>query len=113
MKIKTERLANVLMKELNDIIINKLRDKEIKNTNITYVKLVDDLSYAKVYCSNINADNTDKAVMDLNKARHFIKSELCKRKLDIRIVPHLEFVKDESIEYGLKIEKIIKEKINN
>lgn len=112
MKIKTERIANLLLKEINDIIYNKLRDEDIKNTTATFIKLADDLGYAKVYCTNFDESKLDKALKDLNNAGNFIKSELCKRKIPIRNIPHLEFVYDESISYGMKIEKIIKEKIN-
>ena len=49
----------------------------------------------------------DKALHDLNNAEGYIKSILCKRKLPLRVIPELEFVYDESIEYGMKIEKIL------
>ena len=111
MKVKTERLASMLLKELNDVIYNTLRDEDIKNTTATYVKLSDDLCYAKIYCTNFNTDKVDKAVKDLNNAKGFIKSELFKRKLPMRTIPEMEFVRDDSIDYGMKIEKII-EKIN-
>ena len=45
----------------------------------------------------------------MNNAEGFIKNILCKRKLPLRIIPELEFVYDESIEYGMKIEKILEE----
>ena len=54
-------------------------------------------------------DKKDKAIHDLNNAEGFIKSILCKKKLPLRIIPDLEFVYDESIEYGMKIEKILEE----
>ena len=41
----------------------------------------------------------------------FIKTELAKRKLEIRKIPDLRFIYDESIDYANKIEKII-DKIN-
>ena len=41
----------------------------------------------------------------------FIKTELAKRKLEIRRIPDLRFIYDESVEYGNKIENIIN-KIN-
>lgn len=109
MKVKTERYANLLLKEINDILYNEIRDIDITGTTATYVKLADDLSYAKVYCSVFQKEKKDKAMRDLNNAEGFIKSILCKRKLPLRIIPDLEFVYDESIEYGMKIEKIIEE----
>lgn len=112
MKIKTERLANLLLKEINDILYNEIRDADIVGTTATYVKLANDLSYAKVYCSVFNKEKKNRAIHDLNNAEGFIKSILCKRKLPIRIIPELEFVYDDSIEYGIKIEKIIDETKN-
>lgn len=109
MKVKTEKYANLLLKEINDILYNEIRDIDITGTTATFVKLADDLSYAKVYCSVFQIDKKEKALKDLNNAEGFIKSILCKRKLPLRIIPELEFVYDDSIEYGMKIEKIIEE----
>jgi ribosome-binding factor A len=113
MKVRTEKIASLLLKEINDIIYNKLRDKDIKNTTATFIRLEDDLSYAKVYCTNFDETKLDKAVKDLNNAQGFIKIELFKRKIGLRSIPKLEFVRDDSITYGMKIENIIKEKISN
>lgn len=109
MKIKTERIASSLLKEINDIIYSEIRDEDIKNTTVTYVKLADDLSYAKVYCVHFNKDKVNKAIKDLNNAKGFVRGELIRRKLPMRTIPELEFVYDESIEYANKIENIIKE----
>ena len=109
MKVKTERYANLLLKEINDILYNEIRDEDIIGTTATYVRLADDLSYAKVYCSVFNQEKKNKAIHDLNSAEGYIKSILCKRKLPLRIIPELEFVYDESIEYGMKIEKKLEE----
>lgn len=112
MKIKTERIASSLLKEINDVIYTDIRDEDIKNTTVTYVRLADDLSYAKVYCINRDKEKVEKAIKDLNNAKGFIRGELIRKKLPIRTIPDLEFVYDESIEYANNIERIIEE-INN
>ena len=81
MKVKTERYANLLLKELNDILYNEIRDIDITGTTATYVRLADDLSYAKVYCSVFDISKKDKAIRDLNNAEGYIKNELWKKKI--------------------------------
>lgn len=112
MSIKTQRIANVLLKEISDILQNEVYDDDIKFVTLTSVKVDTDLSLAQIYCTVFDINKKDKCLHDLNAAKGFIKTELAKRKLEIRRIPDLRFIYDESIEYGNKIEKII-EKINN
>lgn len=112
MSIKTQRIANVLLKEISDILQNEVYDEDIKFVTLTSVKVDTDLSLAQIYCTVFDINKKDKCLHDLNAAKGFIKTELAKRKLEIRRIPDLRFIYDESVEYGNKIEKII-EKINN
>ena len=107
MKIKGERISSFLMKEINDILYSKVRNKAISGTSVTSIQLSSDYEFAKVYCVNLY-DSKD-AIKELNKSKGFIKTELYKRKLPLRVLPDLEFVYDESIEYAKKIEDKIKE----
>ncbi len=111
MSVKTERIANLLVREISDILMNEVYDEDIKFVTITACKVDTDLSLAQVYCTVLNESKKDKCLKDLNAAKGFIKTELAKRKLEIRKIPDLRFIYDESIEYGNKIEKIL-EKIN-
>ncbi len=112
MSIKVQRLANVLLKEISSILMLEIKDKDIKFVTITHVELSSDLSYAKVYCTILDDEKKDKCIHDLNGAKGFIRNELIKRKIEMRKIPELTFIYDESIEYGNKIEKII-EKIHD
>lgn len=112
MSVKTERIANLLVREISDILQNEVYDEDIKFVTITACKVDTDLSLAQVYCTVLNESKKDKCLKDLNAAKGFIKTELAKRKLEIRKIPDLRFIYDESISYGKKIENIIRE-INN
>ena len=79
MSIKTERLGNVLLKEISNILMTEIRDKDINFVTITHVELSSDLSYAKVYCTVLDENNKDKIMNDLNEAKGFIKNMLVKR----------------------------------
>lgn len=109
MSVKTERIGNLLLREISDIIANEVYDEDIKFVTITEVKVDTDLSLAQVYCTVLNDSKREKCLHDLNAAKGFIKTELAKRKLEIRKIPDLRFIYDKSISEGLKIEKIIKE----
>lgn len=111
MSVKTERIANLLVREISDILQNEVYDEDIKFVTITYCKVDTDLSLAQVYCTVLDQNKKDKCLHDLNNAKGFIKTELAKRKLEIRKIPDLRFIYDESIDYASKIEKII-DKIN-
>ena len=109
MSVKTERIANLLMREISDVLQNEVYDEDIKFVTITACKVDTDLSLAQVYCTVLNDSKKEKCLHDLNAAKGFIKTELAKRKLEIIKIPDLRFIYDESISYGSKIEKIIKE----
>ena len=108
MSIKTERLGNMLHKEISNILMTEVKDEDLKFITITKVDLSSDLSYAKVYFTVLSDEKKDKCITDLKHASKFIRSSLIKRKLEMRKIPELDFVYDESIEYGAKIENLIK-----
>lgn len=110
MSVKTDRIASNLIKEISYIIANEIKDKDIKFVTITDCKLTTDLSFAKIYYTTLSNDKntTEKA---LKNASSYIRRELAER-VDIRHIPVLQFIFDESIEYGNKIENIL-EKIHN
>ena len=64
------------------------------------------MSFAKVYVTVLKEDKIEETMKALKSAAGFIRKELANR-LEIRHIPELEFVYDESIEYGKKIENII------
>ena len=108
MNVKLERLGHIFTEEISKIIHTELRDESIGFITITYTKISSDLSYAKVYFSLLDLSRKDEVEKKLNKASNFIRTNLFDR-VEIRKMPELTFVYDESIEYGNKIEHIIDE----
>lgn len=107
MSIKSEKLSDQFAEEISKIIALELKDKSVGFVTITSADVTSDLSYAKIYFTTLGADKKT-AEKNLNKACGFIKNELSKR-IDIRKMPDMVFIYDESIEYGEKIEKIIED----
>lgn len=106
MSIKMERLNTAFLEKISEIIHNDIKDEDIKMVTITEVRITNDLSFAKVYFTTMNDDH-EMVKQALNKASGFIKGELC-NKVKIRKMPDINFVYDESIEYGNNIDNIIK-----
>ena len=105
-KIKIERIGSDIQKELGAILLLNAKDKDFKNVTITAVDVSNDLSFAKVYFTT--TDDRKHVERDLNNASGFFRTLLSQR-IDVRHTPELKFIFDESIEYGQRIEKIIKE----
>ena len=110
MSVKIDRLNNMFVEEISKIIHEEIKDNEVGFVTITDARVTNDLSFAKVYITSLD-DDKDKVLKALNKASGFIRSLLCDR-INIRKMPEIHFVYDESIEYGKKIEDII-ERIHN
>ena len=108
MSIKINRIESMLVKEISYVLANEGKDNDIKFVTVTAVKVTNDLSFAKVYVMVLDMNKKDTTMKALNDAAGFIRSELFDR-VDIRHIPELTFVYDESIEYGKKIEDKLKE----
>lgn len=104
--IKNERINSNLQKEISYIIANEVKNPDIKLVTITAVDCTNDLSYAKVYFTTLS--DIKETLNGLKSAKGFIRKTLADR-VELRHIPELEFIYDESIEYGKKIEDKIKE----
>jgi ribosome-binding factor A len=108
MKLKAERAASDIQRELSNILLTETRDEDLKNVTITFVKVTNDVGFAKVYFTTLDDNKKAKVLKDINNAAGFFRSLLADR-LDIRHVPELKFVYDDSIEYAKRLENIINE----
>ena len=110
MSVKLDRINTAFVEKISEILHDDVKDKDVKMVTITDARVTNDLSYAKIYFTTMDSDR--KKVLDaLNKASGFIRGRLAE-KIDIRKMPEINFVYDESIDYGKHIEDII-ERINN
>ena len=106
MSIKIDRLNNIMVENIGKIIRTEIKDERINFATVTAVKVTNDLSFAKVYITVLDESEKDNVIKLLNKASNFIERELSKR-IEIRKMPNITFVFDESLEYAANIENII------
>lgn len=103
------RIDEELKKEISNIINYELKNPKITGLiSVTKTKITPDLKYAKVYVSILNSKNVKETIANLKKSSGYIRTEIAKR-INLRVTPELVFVLDDSMEYGAKIDQILRE----
>lgn len=106
---RLSRINEELRKELSSILAYDLKNPNISGMlSVTKVKITPDFKYAKVYVSILNSKNIDKTMQGLKESSGFIRSKIAK-SINLRITPELVFEIDDSLEYGARIDSILKD----
>ena len=108
MSKRTERVADLIRRELSDVLANRMRDPRLGFVSITGVDVSGDLGHATVWLSSLDGVEGRAVVLKvLSNAVPFLRRELAPR-LGLREVPTLRFLYDESIERGARIEGLLR-----
>lgn len=104
------RVTQLILREVNDILLNTIRDPRVEGITITDVELTGDLQEAKIFYSTLETDDkTKKETQEgLDNATGLVRKELGSR-LTTYHTPEIEFRRDESVEYGNRIDQLLKE----
>ena len=109
------RVGELVKQNLGELLIRneaKIPSINSKLITVTEVRMTPDLKTARVYVIPLGGVDIKETVRALTKNSHLVRRALSKR-LDIKFLPKLTFVEDNSFEYAEKIEKIIKENKKN
>jgi ribosome-binding factor A len=108
---RARRVGELLQRELAQLIQGELKDPRIKLVTVSHVDVASDLKQAKVYVTFFQ-EGTDiqEQLKILNKAARFLQHSLSQR-IDLRVMPHLRFVYDDSIERGRYLSALIDEAV--
>lgn len=107
---RQKRLADVILRELSDIVRRRVKDPRLEGLTITGTRVSPDYQYADVHIYRLGGDPQalQEALQGLESAQGFIRRELGGR-LRVRHTPELRFHLDESIDYGDHIEALLAE----
>lgn len=103
------RINEEVRREVSNIIQNEIKDPRMTAmVSVTSVKVTKDLRYAKVYVSifSKNDEEKDNTLEALKRASGFIRKEIGIR-INLRYNPQIIFELDDSINYGMHIDKLI------
>ena len=106
---RLDRIDEEYKKEISNIINYDLKNPNVTGLiSVTKVKVTNDLKFAKVSVSILNSKNIKETLAGLKKSSGYIRTELAKR-INLRNTPEIIFELDDSLEYGAKIDSILKE----
>lgn len=106
---RMRRVNEAVREVLSEAIAEGLKDPRIGFVTVISVDTSPDLRNAKVYVSVLGPEDERQASLDgLTRSRGYLQSLLA-RQLGLKHTPQLTFLRDESIERGMRIERLLKE----
>ena len=102
------KINTVIQHEIAYLIQDAIRKSGVSNlmVSVTKVKVVPDISIAKVYISVFPKNKVDMYIENLKTNKNQLRHDLSQKlKSQLRKVPELNFYLDESLDYKEKIYK--------
>ncbi len=109
MSQRTDRLDSQIQQELMGLLQREMKDPRLGFATITRVETARDLGHARVWVSVYGTDEDQARSIDaLRDATPWLRRRLSER-LQIRHVPQLSMRRDESIESGDRVLRLLRE----
>ncbi len=105
------RVGEMVKQALGMIFIRqeaKIPNFETKEITVTEVRMSQDLKIAKAFVLPLGGKNSDEVIEKLKEYSFLIRKVLSK-KITMKFLPKILFVRDESFDYAEKIENLIKQ----
>ena len=108
--IKMTRINEEVLRELSNILRGEIKDPRISPMcSVVAVVVVPDLKSAKAYISVLGDEAAQKSTMEgLKSSAGFIRRKLAEN-VNLRNTPEMTFILDQSIEYGVRMSRMIDE----
>lgn len=105
---RSTRVAEQIRRELSELVRHGVKDPRAQGATITEVEVSRDISYARVYFSQLedSPEQIKETETALNRAAGFLRRELA-GIMRLRHVPELKFVYDRSIAEGVRMDALI------
>ena len=105
------RVGEMVKQALSLIFIKgeaKIPNLETNLITVTEVRMSPDLKSARAFVLPLGGKDSKKTVDLLKEFSHVVRKTLSK-KIEMKYLPKVSFVEDQSFEYAEKIEKLIKQ----
>lgn len=106
---RADRVADQIRMEVAEILMRKIKDPRVRSVTVTDVELTSDLRIARVFVTVMGTDAEEREIFaGLAKASGFVRGELG-RRLALRYLPEVVFVKDVSGPRGDRVLQLLDE----
>ncbi|MEN3185488.1 MAG: 30S ribosome-binding factor RbfA [Atribacterota bacterium] len=99
---RPKRVAELIKREVSQILLSRVEDPRIKRFTITRVEVSPDIRQAKIFVSFEEGEEREEKIKILQKATGFVKAELAQR-IRIRFMPEILFVADNIFEKAFQV----------
>ena len=106
MRLRPQKVADLIQRELSDLLRRDVRDPRVGMVTITSVDVSPDFSHAKVLFTCLDPAHVKEVLQGLQRASGFLRSQLA-RRMKLYATPELRFEYDESIERGDRLHRLI------
>jgi ribosome-binding factor A len=108
---RARRIGDQIQRELAGLIRLELKDPRVGMITLTGVDVSRDYAHAKVFFTLLGSEHSARETeRALEHAAGFLRTHLAHR-LRLRVVPHLHFVYDASVERGVRLSKLIEDAV--
>jgi ribosome-binding factor A len=107
---RQKKVSRLLQKELGDIFQKESRTYfDGAFITVTVVRVSPDLSSAKVYVSLFAVKNKEELLKKIKTHSRELRVKLAERiGKQVRVIPHLDYYIDDSLDYAEKIDNLLK-----
>jgi ribosome-binding factor A len=106
---RSDRVGDLLIELISELLRKEIRDPRIADITLTGAKVSKDLRHARVYFNLLGGqERRGEVLAGLKSASGFIRSKVGKQ-LNLRFVPTIEFLYDETEDEAQRIEDLLKQ----
>lgn len=105
---RPERVSGLLLETIAETLFREVKDPRVSTVSLTGVRISPDLKTAKVFFTLRRKEDLADAMAGLRKATGFIRRQIAGR-LQLRYVPELEFLHDETLENVNRLESLLRQ----
>src|SRR5215510_12101694 len=105
---RSDRVGDLLMELIAELLIKDILDPRVGPVTITAAKVSKDLRHIRLYFNLFGVrENKNEMLIGLVSASGFIRLKIAKQ-LELRFVPTIDFVYDETQDEAQRIENLLK-----